>query len=168
MKVTLVRTCGPLIHPQQSTVISDIELNDLLLPASARATGVILPARAKLCDSLANAIVKKRTPLSGPEVRFLRKQLKIRSRDFARALHITPQHFSAWENGHKMPSLTVDLIARLMYVFLASDQSLLHQIKSGFVEWTLSVRPIRRDQKIVAEYLRDGTWLVKFSTAQRS
>jgi DNA-binding transcriptional regulator YiaG len=49
-------------------------------------------------DAVANALANKNTQLTGPEIRFLRKQLGLSGQDFAKFMMVTPEWVSKWEN----------------------------------------------------------------------
>src|SRR5882724_9749692 len=51
-----------------------------------------IPAMKELFTALARTIVSKSSPLTGPELRFLRKDLGRRAIDFAPMVSLTPQH----------------------------------------------------------------------------
>ena len=50
-----------------------------------------IPALKQLLESIARALVEKRSKLNGPEIKFLRKRLQKKQTDFASFLSLTPQ-----------------------------------------------------------------------------
>jgi putative transcriptional regulator len=53
-----------------------------------------IPRLPELLEALATALVEKRAPLTGDELRFLRKQLKMASKDFAPVVGVTAEQYS--------------------------------------------------------------------------
>jgi len=73
-----------------------------------------LPGVIRLFDIIQHSVVRKDAPLSGAEIRFLRKQLGKSSKEFARLVGVSPEHLSRWENGHNMPSKAADRYIRTL------------------------------------------------------
>src|SRR4051812_3649576 len=60
---------------------------------------VEIPAVKNLLLAIAESLVRKEGILTGPEVRFLRKEVGKKAADFAGLINKTPEHFSKLENG---------------------------------------------------------------------
>ena len=58
-------------------------------------------------------LIRKPTALAGPEIRFLRKELGVSGRAFARQLGMTADHLSRLETGRRAVSPTTNLLVRL-------------------------------------------------------
>lgn len=67
-------------------------------------------------------IVCKKELLSGEEVRFLRKELGMKSKDMAAALSMEPETYSRWENSKQDIAACHDKALRMMYVMSASEK----------------------------------------------
>lgn len=63
---------------------------------------------------MANVLIRKKTRLTGEEVRFLRKYLGLSSADFAHRIGVTQETISRWENGHEPIGIVPDRTLRLM------------------------------------------------------
>lgn len=67
---------------------------------------------------LINAVVRTRAchprKLSGPDIKFIRKSLGMRSKPLAEFLDMSPEHFSRCESGQKVMSTSNERIFRLM------------------------------------------------------
>jgi len=59
---------------------------------------VEIPKVEQLDDVIAKVLIQKANPLSGAEVRFLRKYAELPAKDFAKILGVSPEHLSRVEN----------------------------------------------------------------------
>jgi len=71
-----------------------------------------LPAVRLLHDGLVKAILSQREALRGEEVRFLRKEMGIKAKDFAEILGVTKVAVSRWENSQKPLAKITDRLIR--------------------------------------------------------
>lgn len=81
-------------------------------------TVVGIPRAAELHGIIGMELVKKPARLSGREIRFLRKSLGQSSRSMAKALGVTHETLSRWENGERMINDPSDRLLRLIYANL--------------------------------------------------
>jgi DNA-binding transcriptional regulator YiaG len=81
----------------------------------------VLPKILKLHETIGYAIVCKNGLLSGVEIRFLRKNLRIKSQDWAKLLRTDKSVYSRWESGQKI-SPQSDLLIRYLYVRLVEEK----------------------------------------------
>ncbi len=81
----------------------------------------IIPNLEGLLRVLALAIVKSRLPLTGPEVRYLRKYLGMNGEEFARILHTDKSTLSKWETGSVRIGSKSDLLIRAVALNLGRD-----------------------------------------------
>lgn len=82
----------------------------------------VIPKILILHNTIANAIVCKRTLLSGAEIRFLRKNLRIKSQDWAKLLRTDKSVYSRWENDLQSVSPQSDLLIRYLYLRLLEER----------------------------------------------
>jgi len=68
-------------------------------------------------------IVGKKELLRGQEVRFLRKEISIKSKEMASALSMEPETYSRWENGKQEVAACHDKALRMIYVMNASERT---------------------------------------------
>jgi len=68
-------------------------------------------------------IVCKKELLTGQEVRFLRKEISMKSKDMASALSMNPETYSRWENGKQEVASCHDKSLRMIYVLNASERT---------------------------------------------
>jgi len=68
-------------------------------------------------------IVCKKALLTGQEVRFLRKEISMKSKDMAAALSLEPETYSRWENGKQEVASCHDKSLRMIYVMSASEKT---------------------------------------------
>ena len=74
---------------------------------------VEIPKAEQLHGLLVNALISKPAALAGPEIRFLRKELAMSGKAFARQLGMTAEHLSRLETGRRTVSPTTSLLVRL-------------------------------------------------------
>jgi len=72
-----------------------------------------------LMDVIARAIVSKHTPLTGHEVRFLRKYVGKSARDFCVGIGIEPETLSRWENSQSTIGTTGERLVRVLIMSLS-------------------------------------------------
>lgn len=82
----------------------------------------VIPKVLKLHNTIAFAIVCKSSPLEGAEIRFLRKNLRIKSQDWAKLLRTDKSVYSRWENGSQSISAQSDLLIRYLYIRLLEER----------------------------------------------
>jgi len=75
-----------------------------------------IPRLGELNRVIARDLVQKPAPLTGPELRFLRKRAGLASKDFAELLLITPSTLSRAENEKSPLGPQSDLLARAIAV----------------------------------------------------
>lgn len=72
---------------------------------------------------IADRLFQKPTSLTGAEVRFLRKEMGMKAKDFAALLGVSPVTVSRWETGAERVGDTNDRLIRCLYQ--------LHRIEEG-------------------------------------
>ena len=81
----------------------------------------LIPKILTLHNTIGYAIVCKNNPLNGREIQFLRKNLRIKSQDWAKLLRTDKSVYSRWENGQDI-SPQSDLLIRYLYVRLLEER----------------------------------------------
>jgi putative zinc finger/helix-turn-helix YgiT family protein len=76
---------------------------------------VFIPCAQEFHKLIAKILLKQESQLSGREIRFLRKHMGMKSKDFANELGVRPVTISRWENGDYSPSKALDKFIRLFY-----------------------------------------------------
>jgi putative transcriptional regulator len=74
-----------------------------------------IPCLEELHKLIGKTLIKKEDQLSGREIRFLRKHLMLKSKDFAKELGVKDVTVSRWENEASQPPESVDKLIRLFY-----------------------------------------------------
>jgi putative zinc finger/helix-turn-helix YgiT family protein len=74
-----------------------------------------IPCAQELHKMIAQILIKKEDQLSGREIRFLRKNMGMKAKDFAKELGVKPVTVSRWENGDSPPHESLDRLMRLFY-----------------------------------------------------
>jgi transcriptional regulator with XRE-family HTH domain len=84
---------------------------------------VEIPAVEDLHNLLAHMIVRQPTPLTGKDVRFLRKRVGLTARQLSARIGRTPEWISQVENGHAPLDRPNDLLFRLSLGVLAAAKA---------------------------------------------
>ena len=108
--------------------------------------------------AIARNLVCKEEMLTGNEARFLRKELKLKSKDMAAALSMKPETYSRWENEKQVVSSTCDKELRLIFILNATEEEgrVLHKNIRGMMT-AMAVRPVSEPKRIE---LSAADWLV--------
>lgn len=72
-----------------------------------------IPAVTQLHELLAQMIIRKPAPITGPEIKFLRRRIGIQAKDFAERIGMTPVAMSRFETGKHRVTRKADLLIRL-------------------------------------------------------
>lgn len=122
-----------------------------------------IPAMKGLFEALGRAIVSKQSPLTGTEVRFLRKRLAKKAVEFSRMVSLTPEYLSALENSPDPVDPGRDKLVRVIYRALSDDKKLkdIFQKHQDFQKWITSINNQGRGEKITASRLKNNQWKVE-------
>jgi DNA-binding transcriptional regulator YiaG len=74
----------------------------------------IFPMPEKLLETLTKAVILKPSPLTGDEIRYLRKSVRKKASDFGQLVGVTSEQVSRWENGHNPPEKSADKLVRMI------------------------------------------------------
>jgi DNA-binding transcriptional regulator YiaG len=90
----------------------------VLIESAFRAThdgesGTVVPDPEGLEAAAAIARIMEPLKLHGPEIRFLRRALRMKATELAKFLDIRPETFSRWEHGREPISTNAERILRL-------------------------------------------------------
>jgi len=92
-----------------------------------------IPAVTQLLNLIAQDLIEKPNALTGDEVRFLRKRLGRKAKDFAKEIGIEPETLSRIENGHFPVSQQTDMLVRFDYI-LSADSKLVERRRSALMD----------------------------------
>jgi len=82
----------------------------------------LIPNILILHNTIGYAIVCKNSLLNGREIQFLRKNLRIKSQDWAKLLRSKKETVSRWENDSQAISPQSDLLIRYLYLRLLEER----------------------------------------------
>jgi DNA-binding transcriptional regulator YiaG len=116
-----------------------------------------IPAVKQLMRLIARDIVFSKSPLSGQEIRFLRKRLGKKGTEYAQMLRIDGATLSRLENDKQTPSDQIDSLVRVMYVLFCEDPQLA-EIAKRMVDWINAKVGSKKDSKIVMKVSADNQW----------
>jgi len=74
-----------------------------------------IPCIPELHKLISHDLVMQENSLSGPEIRFLRKTMGLKAKDFAALLGVKNVTMSRWERSEVIPPETIDRLIRLFY-----------------------------------------------------
>ena len=94
-----------------NVLICDIEM----VKCSCGEECALIPGILAVHKAIANCLLEKETQLTGKEIRFLRKEMGLKGRDFANLVSIDNATLSRWENGKTKPSVKADRLIRVLY-----------------------------------------------------
>jgi len=123
-------------------------------------TFVEIPRINELHLLIGSTLVCKKELLSGPEVRFLRKEIGMKSKDMASALSLVPETYSRWENGKQEVAACHDKALRMMYVVNASE-SAGKVLSQGFLSLLLGIALKKPPRKKKPIQFSPSEWLNK-------
>ncbi len=86
-------------------------------------TYVTIPQVERLHQLIGRDVCCSKGLLEGEEIRFLRKELHMQAKDFAKILSVRPETLSKWENSHNQISPASDKLIRTLYILFISEQT---------------------------------------------
>ncbi len=93
----------------------------------------------------------KKALLTANEIKFLRKEMHLKSKELAKVLGVTPQQVSRWENNKNQIGETQDRLLRLFYINYASEKAeliLCHDVIGMFSRLERKRKIIEKETKI--------------------
>jgi len=90
-----------------------------------------IPQPIEIHRAVAKCLLMSKTPLSGKEIRFLRKHIAMKAIDFAKRIGVDNATVSRWENGKDIPS---DIADRAIRLACAARQGYYREAKQLFEE----------------------------------
>lgn len=123
-----------------------------------------IPAVKQLMQVIARVLVEEEAPLTGPEIRFLRKRLGKKSSEFAQLVGVTAEQVSRWENEHNLPERSADKLIRVFYAMLSGDRKLRHKMNQDIEDWLSTVAEEGQSSNIRAK-LSNHEWKAEPVTA---
>ncbi len=121
----------------------------------------VIPCLPNLMAAIGKVLVEKKTPLSADEVRFLRKRLRLSSKEFAKLAGKTSEQYSRIENGAAKLTPTVERVVRLLYAALAQ----LSPVETHDVAMTQWTAELSYEKQIVACRDAMDRWVVLTTAA---
>jgi DNA-binding transcriptional regulator YiaG len=97
---------------------------DVLVCESCSEESPIIPRILDVHSAIGRAVALQQAPLRGVDVRFLRKQLGMRAREWAGLLRISVETLSRWENGEQKIGPQSDSLFRLMYIRICEERDM--------------------------------------------
>lgn len=95
---------------------------DLLVCEGCGDESPIIPRILELHAAIGRAVALQQSPLRGEDVRFLRKELGLRARQWAALLRVSVETLSRWENNEQKIGPQSDALFRLMYFRMREER----------------------------------------------
>jgi transcriptional regulator with XRE-family HTH domain len=118
-----------------------------------------IPSLPDLLKAIATALVGKATPLTGGEVRFLRKRMGFSSSTFAEIIGTNPQHYSRLENSVVPLQIQTEKLIRLLYTVTAKLPKVAQKVAT--TKWEAG---FDHKQNIIASKDTSHVWHVQFDS----
>lgn len=112
---------------------------------------VSIPRIEELHLLIGRELCCKKELLTGKEIRFLRKELRIKAKEMAKALGVNPSTISRWENDKEPIGETHDRLMRSLYMLYASERTdkVLHRdVVHIFSNLPIKRKKLRRTTKL--------------------
>jgi DNA-binding transcriptional regulator YiaG len=123
-----------------------------------------IPALKHLLAAIGRTVVEKQSPLTGSQVRYLRKRLRQTQVDFAQMIGLSSQRLCTLEGSDtKTFAEGRDKLVRFIYRDLSGDEKLRTALASGdqIQKWLASIHGRGKSEKIVATWLQNRKWRVE-------
>lgn len=93
-------------------------------------------------------IVQQRAPLTGPEIKFLRKNLGLKAKELARQMDYDPSTFSRFENDKEQLGPQGDRLLRVLFLQRKNDNiEKHHQLnENGMSDWWIDLAEIGTEE----------------------
>ena len=127
--------------------------------SKCKETFVTIPKVEILHRAIGKAICCKKALLDASEIKYLRKEIHLKGKEFAKSLGIAPETVSRWENNKQTISDAEDRLIRSLYMMYVSEQveAVAHQdILKLFSSLPIKRKPLVRIPKI---QLSPADWL---------
>jgi len=113
----------------------------------------IIPKVLDLHGLISVLIIKNPKPLCGKELRFLRKELGLKAKDFSNLLGVSKVTFSRWENEKEDIGITSDKLIRLIFIQNKEEEEDKHF--SQALEYIASVKKRKIKKAIIKIPMQD-------------
>jgi transcriptional regulator with XRE-family HTH domain len=117
-----------------------------------------VPAVEELHNLLALMIVRQPAPLSGRDIRFLRRRLGLTARDFSARMGWTPEWQSQLENGHVTAPRSSDLLMKLACGALLAKKTgkpvddMAPLVEELGAAWNIGAHRLRHNEQAATEH----------------
>lgn len=109
----------------------------------------ILKKINRILRAITEAIIRKPYRLTGQEVRFLRKRLRLTQDELAREMHVDKTTMSKWENDEDPVGLQSDLLLRLLAAL--DDEELQRHVRPDIKKAFKQMRERKQPERLRVE-----------------
>ena len=112
-----LRVKRPRVYPYRESGLSSVGLTGIRVYVcpSCKIEVPEIPNVVGLHQIIASQLTRKPAPLTGPEFRFLRKEIGLKAKDLAPCLGTTDVNLSRWETGTTPINPAADRLLRTLY-----------------------------------------------------
>lgn len=122
-----------------------------------------IPSLNQLLASIARTLIEKKSRLIGEQVRYLRKRLSRRSKEFAAMIGVTPERYSAMEANDLPLAEGRDKLVRFVYRVFSNDRKLKDALNDErqMELWLIALHVKGDSERIMGTWLGNHKWRVE-------
>jgi transcriptional regulator with XRE-family HTH domain len=127
-----------------------------------------IPSLNQLLAAIARTLVEKQSPLTGEQVRYLRKRLGKASKEFAALIGVTPERYSGIESSQTPLAEGRDKLVRFVFRVFSQDRKLKDALtdKQQIQEWLLALHGREQAEGIFGTWIGNRRWRVQAAPAE--
>ena len=127
-----------------------------------------IPSLNQLLAGIARTLVEKESPLTGEQVRYLRKRLAKPAKEFAALIGVTPERYSVIECSETPVAEGRDKLVRFVYRILSGDRKLKDALanKHQIERWLLALHGREHAESLVGTWVGNRKWRVQAEPAE--
>lgn len=154
--------CGELLKKQKKDYhYTESGLDNVILSGinvfECSKCGEIFPEIIRINElhkQIGLALVKKKSPLKGKEIRFIRKLLGFNEKKFASIMSVDPVSVSRWENSKAGIAPPSDKLIRMLFIQFLEEEC--NEVAKNAVDLISSIRKKAESEPIKIPFLKES------------